>query len=350
MKARVKYLDMVKAFAFLFVVLGHTKYQLPDDIFRFAFAFHMPIFFIVSGYFFKTDKITVDFMKKSFKSLILPYIYATLAVIAINIIIDINSGANVFAHVRKWISAMFYGSGSRTDWEYWPTKVYTMGATWFLLAMFWARIILASVLGWFKDNIGGQFFVVIVIAFAGYYMSNNGQWLPLSFYSGMCAVFFMYIGYLCKHYSVFDKKCPVIIYFMMVLVGLYATYGSVYMSMVANRYKDGLMNFIGAVCISFVVIKFFKFWESKTSFGVNALAYVGRNTLLLICLHFIEAKFISWKYDVPNLLRHMHIPANIYTVFITRCLLLAVMFLLVKLFLKGFKLLKDRIRPAANAI
>ena len=56
MKARIAYIDNLKGFAILLVVIGHVVQFLycPDKfdsniILRFIYSFHMPLFFMLSG-------------------------------------------------------------------------------------------------------------------------------------------------------------------------------------------------------------------------------------------------------------------------------------------------------------
>ena len=324
MKKRIDYLDMAKAIAFVFVVLGHTYYQKPAYIERFAFAFHMPLFFIVSGYFFKQKGITKSFLQKSAKGLLLPYVYTAIVIILINLIKDAVNGVNVVPNIIRWISAMFYGSGSRTDWSYWPGTVYMMGATWFLLAMFWGRLILASVLKICGDRPVFQGAFIIPIAYVGWYMSNNGEWLPLSFYAGLTAVFFIWIGYLCKQYQVFEQPFPIIIWLIMLLVAIFTAMAVKPLYMVSNGYNGGLMNVFSGITISLVVIKACKYWEEKIKFGVREVTFFGQHTLLLISLHMFEGKFLPWNTTIPKFLINHGLPANYYSICILRLILLMI--------------------------
>jgi|GEM_PF-2868117 len=345
MKKRIKYMDMAKAIAFIFVVLGHTYYQKPGYIERLAFAFHMPLFFIVSGYFFNQKGITKSFLQKSAKGLLLPYVYTAIVIIIINLIIDAVNSVNVVPNIIRWISAMFYGSGSRTDWSYWPGTVYMMGATWFLLAMFWGRLILASVLKICDDNPvlrGGGVFV-IPIAYVGWYMSNNGEWLPLSFYAGLTAVFFIWIGYLCRQYQVFEQPFPVIIWLVMLLVAIYTTMAVKPLYMVSNGYNSGLINVFSGIIISFIVIKACKYWEENIKVGVRGIAFMGKHTLLLIALHMFEGKFLPWNTTIPKFLSSHGLPANYYSICVLRLVLLMVTLICITLLKKLFFEAKKRV-------
>lgn len=49
---RQRWVDHVKCLAILAVVLGHT-YVIGNPIHSFVYSFHIPLFFVVSGYFVK---------------------------------------------------------------------------------------------------------------------------------------------------------------------------------------------------------------------------------------------------------------------------------------------------------
>ena len=46
---RVRWIDMVKGFGIFLMVIGHAS-GLPENIKLWIYGFHMPLFFILSGY------------------------------------------------------------------------------------------------------------------------------------------------------------------------------------------------------------------------------------------------------------------------------------------------------------
>lgn len=48
MKKRILWIDIAKAIAILLMVVGHTS--IPNVLSNFIWAFHMPLFFIASGF------------------------------------------------------------------------------------------------------------------------------------------------------------------------------------------------------------------------------------------------------------------------------------------------------------
>ena len=85
-KERLVYIDQMKGIAILLVIMGHligpnAGY---NAVFSFIYSFHMPIFFIISGYLgYKTTKIDSFktygiFLKKKFIVLVIPFLFWNL--------------------------------------------------------------------------------------------------------------------------------------------------------------------------------------------------------------------------------------------------------------------------------
>lgn len=68
-KTRIEYIDILKGFGIILVVLGHVT--LNSDLYHFIYAFHMPLFFIVSGMFLHDKQ---GFIRRQAKSLLIPYL------------------------------------------------------------------------------------------------------------------------------------------------------------------------------------------------------------------------------------------------------------------------------------
>lgn len=81
---RYQWLDIAKGIAILLMVIGHTS--IPDPINRFIFAFHMPLFFIASGYCTNWSKLTyAEFVLHKCKTLLLPFVIYSAIVLIIGV-------------------------------------------------------------------------------------------------------------------------------------------------------------------------------------------------------------------------------------------------------------------------
>ena len=88
--ARNHWLDISKGIAIILMVIGHTS--LPDMLSRFIYAFHMPLFFIATGFITQWNKLAFpDFMRHKLHSLILPFtIYSAVVLLILYGIGGIN--------------------------------------------------------------------------------------------------------------------------------------------------------------------------------------------------------------------------------------------------------------------
>ena len=78
MTNRIVWLDYGKTIAIYLVVLAHTALYKPAE--AFIYTFHMPFFFFMSGYLFSFEKYPsyLQFVKRRFKQLIVPYVILNL--------------------------------------------------------------------------------------------------------------------------------------------------------------------------------------------------------------------------------------------------------------------------------
>lgn len=76
-KNRIDYLDTLKGLLIILVVFGHTGIN--NDIQKWIYSFHMPLFLIISGFFYKESRKIVNLNR--IKRLIFPFICFTILAI-----------------------------------------------------------------------------------------------------------------------------------------------------------------------------------------------------------------------------------------------------------------------------
>ncbi len=318
MTARVRSIDMAKGLAMIAVIFGHTAFQKPASVERLIFAFHMPLFFIASGYFFKQEGVTLPYVKKLVRQLIVPYLLICLGTVACGIVQDLRHGQSVLPGVLKTLSATLYGSGTRTDWPWWfPIKLSIIGMPWFLLGMFWAKLLLAAILKAFRHP-AMQAIAVLAVSCAGVLLAACTPWLPLSVYAGFASLLFLWLGYLFRRTGFLQKPLPA----YLLLIGLIAA-GIAAMHvpplyLVVASFRGGVLNVICGAVLSFLILAACERWDRSGFPGAGALALLGRNTLWILALHKFESVVIPWSTKAPALLSAMGIPATYWTVALLR--------------------------------
>lgn len=206
---RIRFFDIAKGIAILAVILGHSAIEanvfIPHHtaqlVVAVCFSFHMPLFFILSGYFMHPKR-SFRWAKEA-RQLLCTYAVTGVAVlVGVTCMATINHEGRAYM-LRRWGEAVLYGSGDISDRTLWPVEL-RIGAIWFLLALFWAHLLLHAFAKLPYTP------VWVVSSFAIGYISARYVWLPWSLQSGMCAVAFVYVGYLAKRYDLMGhvKRFP----------------------------------------------------------------------------------------------------------------------------------------------
>ena len=82
MNERVKWIDSLRGFAIVLVILGHAG--IPQTMRIWIYSFHIPLFFFISGYVFSLKKVNnfKEFLIKKIKGIVIPLIcFSFVAVI-----------------------------------------------------------------------------------------------------------------------------------------------------------------------------------------------------------------------------------------------------------------------------
>jgi fucose 4-O-acetylase-like acetyltransferase len=110
---RIAYLDVAKGIGILLVALAHADVSLFSPyLHKFIYAFHMPLFFFLSGYFFKPGISFWAQLKKRFNSLLKPYFVTILLIYIVSLSFTNMRFANVFGRILKSL----YATGYYIDW------------------------------------------------------------------------------------------------------------------------------------------------------------------------------------------------------------------------------------------
>ena len=285
-------IDIVKGIGMIAVILGHMS--LPEKAIDFIFTFHMPLFFLINGYFFKKKSFKQCIWQK-FRSLIVPYLVTSILVIASSTFWSILRGediSTIISTIKMWLAATLYGSGTYTHFLKWD--IHIIGAIWFLLAMFWADIIFNLLL-----KIKGTYIWGILLAVIGY-VTTEIIWLPTSLQAGLTAILFVEIGYIARRHDLLEFALN----HMLVLIVAALLWGNSivnggHLYMVGNHYGNGIFDVLGAVSATVLLIKLGRLIAAKKSIVASALARYGKDSLIVLCFHLIELNTFPW-YLISN--------------------------------------------------
>lgn len=257
----------------------------------------MPLFFVLSGYFFK-EKDTKTIVKKGFKGLIIPYLVTGLIILILKLIPAILKKKDALGVLSKWTEMIVFGSGLKIGINPFTNgTIEPIGAIWFLLSLFFARIILNYVLKIKNKKI--QILSLLVISMVGFILPNY-IWLPFSLETSFITVLFLYVGYQFKQTGILEKTIPIAAKLIMLLIWIFIILQpKIYC--VSNEYNLTYISILGSICGVYFIIELSKIIAKHTEKIKNFLLYSGRNTLKMLCIHIVDIDCIPWDILGGNL-------------------------------------------------
>ena len=265
------------------MVIGHCA--IPGLLRNAIFSFHMPLFFIFSGYFFKEQE-TVSLFKKGYSQLVKPYILTGVVCVCLCLIAqEYNKG------LQK-IVGLLLGSGSGHILGY---EVPIIGPIWFLLALFWCKIFYNII---YKKT-HRPLLCCFLISTLAFVFGKYVMCLPLGLLYGLCSLIFYSMGHYMRlygHNSLINKYLWVglAIWLLCIWKG--------HLEIASYDCSLYPVSMLGAFVGTYVVYK----CSSKIPrFMMPIAQWLGRNTLLILCYHTI------YFFVFLLLKKYFFIPKNI---------------------------------------
>lgn len=140
---RIEYIDSAKAIAIILVIIGHC-YWLKDipKLNNLIYSFHMPLFFIISGFFIK-DLSADAALKKYSKAYLWPYLIIGLFIIIIGILKELYHSEDWYGLIPLNMTKILWGSNYESNVLF--GNIPHIGPAWFLLALFWGCVAMSFI-------------------------------------------------------------------------------------------------------------------------------------------------------------------------------------------------------------
>lgn len=292
------YISIAKALGIILMVVGHSG--CPTAIGKFIYLFHMPLFFICSGYFFKdiSDRNSLSsFYKKRIKGLYLPYLkWSLLFLFLHNLFRYLHITESVIYQKEDYIR-QFIKLIAMTDYEL------LIRPFWFIKELLFASMIVATISFFFSRlSIKKRSGLLFVIALISSVISKLLPPIPLI---GDCSVLclsilYYYTGILIYKYKQYIPLTHTILIltFIIVLSGSIFFNGTIDMRFtnVYNQIPYYLLSITGIIMILCISKKLEKLNNSL-------LYYIGNHTMPILALNLLALKIGNllkiWIYDMP---------------------------------------------------
>lgn len=284
MEDRLNYIDHIKGFAIILVVLGHT-YSNDNIITIWINSFHMPLFFMISGYLIKYKESIYKNQsfkwKHKLKKIMLPYLIFGIFISLFLSILSYLGGQNFYDILSKNFINIVTLEGVQ--------------ALWFLPCLF-----IAEYLFYLVNLCGKKGYIIVTILFIITLIMHNklNQGVNLVFARSFIALGFITIGYLL--FMLINKLKISIssIIFMSVICLIFSIINSPSATIYNLKFNNIIFYIITSLSGSLGVILLFKKLD-KINFKL--LKFYGANSIIILCMHGIIIEIIRLlDYKIVN--------------------------------------------------
>lgn len=284
-KKRIGYIDLYRCAGIVLMVMGHIGFGMGFD--HFIHAFHMPMFFFMSGYFYRGDKVTEKrgvYITHKMRNLLVPYIAFGLLQyfiwLVVNAKLDMEKSWETLCHL------LFINTDGLP----------IAGALWFLTSLFIVEVCY-YLLDRYIKNRAVLTTIIICLAFLGTcVMPGMPVRLPWAMDASMVGILFYHIARMLKCYSgdrFIDKLFHMNLAEGIILTGLcvVSIFFNGEVNMRTGSYATVVVSLLNAVVASLLLWNLAQFvYEKlqKTHLGkeINKnLEYIGKNSIVYVCLN-----------------------------------------------------------------
>lgn len=281
---RIVWLDIAKALAIILMVLGHTS--IPLTISNFIYAFHMPLFFIASGWTTNWGKYGLgEFFNRRVNTLLIPFIIYSAFVLTIMILHGWDT-------IGEWL-IKGWGDGY---------------ALWFIPILFIATIIVKCLYAFREIFWGGLFWIVVIMILClGIDLHYSQIRLPWNLSSIPYAVFMIVVGSeLSKidfmFFRFFRKNKLPFVVLAFLIVAVISYYWR--LDMCFNNIIPVLPLTIGAFSGTIMVFMLAEFIEKHSRLVSRILISIGRETYVIVAFSQITIMLLNEYFQLNVIIKY----------------------------------------------
>lgn len=308
-RERIKWIDCAKGIAILLVLIGHTIYK--PMVRGTIFAFHMPVFFILSAYTISISNSKNEYFqkfKKNFKALIIPAVCTFLVFrLGMYFVYDFN-GFNIekiLHNICNCIVALFWSCGYYYNLGNWHIE--PLGALWFMVVLFISKEIFDVLIRKTGKKISG--IICVVMTVVGYLLGYFGIWLPFSIDIAFFIMLFLWFGYMLRNqevnqYIYVKFIASAVVFFVMLIISYKLS--NTYLELAVRKYPLFPMCYIiaiiGSMCLIYAC-NIIDNWKKVSAVNViyDKICIIGRNSLYLYLIHVLDPIWFQYlSYHITN--------------------------------------------------
>lgn len=289
---RIDFVDLTKGICIILVVMTHIggAFNLLDKNSMLS-CFRMPLYFFISGVFFKSYEGLLGFVVRKINKLVVPFLFFYLSAFLLKYIVwKIFPGAFQLPVSWSELLAVFHGHD----------LIRFNPPIWFLIALFNCNVLFYFIHFLREKHLPAMFALTLLIGCTGFYLGKMNITIPFYIDIAMTALPFYVAGFWIRRYNFFlfpshrfDKFIPVFVIVALIIMYFTATT----LGMRTNNYSGNIFQvYIAAFAGIFMIMLLCKKVKK-----LKVVSYLGRYSIITLSIHGPLLHFIG-----PVAARYIH--------------------------------------------
>ncbi|MBQ9820634.1 MAG: acyltransferase [Muribaculaceae bacterium] len=275
---RIAYIDFMKCLCIMLIVMYHIDHEffnyLAPNLNNALQAFRLPMYYFISGIFFKLYGGFADFTRRKVNNILVPFVFFVVLAFGLRLVefgaryligaqpIDINPSILIEPfYMRSWLLT---------------------SPLWFLLSLFWVNIIFYALQRLIKP-LWGLLLATVAISAVGYWLGTHKVELPLMLDTSMVALPYFVLGWGMKRLGVlepsrYDKWGVLVLAAVALPIYYLSDYMNLHLQVLPAYWKLYVLPFVAILSL---------FWACKPLPRIPVLCHYGRYSLIILGTHMV---------------------------------------------------------------
>ena len=264
---RIEFIDLAKGICIILVVIGHcgAPLNIPGlEIVR------MPLYFILSGLFFKDYGGSYNFFIRKTNKILIPFIFFYLI-------------GCIAYYIIKFAAPNMLITDARGIFDIFNNRQFFNGPIWFLLCLFWCNIIFCQITIHIKEE-WLRIMTVIAMGALGLFLGKRGLFIPMFIDVALTALPFFAFGYYLKKSDIlypnkYDKY-NILFAFVFWSIAFTLTRTTEYRLSLHYNGLEGWSTYFISIASVLAIL-----FLCKSIKYIPFISYAGRYSIILLCVH-----------------------------------------------------------------
>lgn len=303
MTQRLAWVDAMKGFLMILVVIGHYPGEMDHPILTYIYWFHMPAFFLLSGLFFhpvSKDQAIGKSLKKRMLQLMIPYVFFVSLITILRYILAFATGNDSLDYyLNDFYSIVIGGRFARGCYA----------VIWFITTLVTVYVLFMLMTHYLKRSLQ---FIVLALCYAvaqweSHYVEQLGGaidrasqmiFVPWNVDVALMAIVYFAIGYYGRE---FFQHIPPVVYVISLGIMLWAMHAvwkgtlDYHISMKFIRYNHPVLDLI--IPLACIIVIMFTCQVVTKLVRLRALEFIERHSLIIMYAHISFDKLFNNFFD-----------------------------------------------------